>query len=113
MTVLAQDYGLVETVLKGFGLGQGRVDVGAADLGPSRGGIVIDPAPGGDHAAQCAGALVVLAEGLGVNEEAVGEVVQPDPDFLGGLVDQGPNVGVGPKLVAAQQLDAGLDQLLR
>ena len=82
------------------------------DLGPRRGGVVVDAAPGADHAADPLFDVDIGAEGRRVNGEGRLQVVESHADLLGGLEGQGPDVDVLAVAVAAEDLDGGVDHLL-
>ena len=103
---------LVEAVFDGLRLRQGRLRVGACDLRPRRQRLVRDAPPAAHHAADARFDLDVLAEWDGVDEEVAVEVVQPDADLFARRVEQRPNIDVGLELIAAQELERVVDQLL-
>src|SRR5213596_1834027 len=112
MTVDGHHDRLVEAVFDGLRLRQRRLRVGACDLRPRRQRLVWDAPPAAHHAPDAPFDLDVLAEGDGVDEEVAVEVVQADADLFARCVEQGPNIDIGLELVASQELERVVDQLL-
>src|ERR1700730_581392 len=110
--VVSEHDRLVVAVLERLRLGKGRVDVGPRHLCSGRQRTVRDAAPAGDHAADPGFDLDVVAEGRGVDQEAVRQAVQLHADLLHRLEEKRPDVSVRPVPVALEQGHGDLDELL-
>ena len=113
MTFVREHDCLVEAVLHGLGLGQSRIDVDAGDLGTGGGGVVVDPAPARDHAADAALDVDVVAERRDVDRERISQIMKSDADLFGTLEGQRPEIYILSEVVFPDELDAGLAELVQ
>ena len=103
---------LVKPRLDRLGLRERRLRVRAGDLRSRGQRLVRHAPPRADHAADARLDLDVVAERNRVDEEAVLEVVEANADLFAGRVQKRTDVDVRLELVAAQQLEREVDQLL-
>ena len=111
MAVLIQEDGFVESVVARFVAGQGAVDVGAADLGARRNGVVFDAPPGTYAGVDSVLCMQIFAEGQRDDGKGV-LIVGAHADALGAFVGQRADIDVGAECIAAHQLDGDGAQLL-
>ena len=93
-------------------LGRQRgIHVGAGDLPPRGNRVVTHPLPA-RHGDPDAPGRQVVAEGDGEDADAVLQIAELHPDRVRRLVDDRADVGVAVVLVAAQQLEGDLEQVV-
>ena len=85
---------LVKAVQQRLGLGEGRVDIRAGDLGAGRDHVVVHALPGGNAHVEGAVYIYIIAERLHGDVKLVAQVMQAHADHFVGFVGHRADISV-------------------